>query len=106
MEKYEIDNETQGMVLDNMIDIHKVATNSIIFPTYGNGLKQLAKYVGFSWRHKDISATESIKIYLDFVEEPKANETSFQKVKDYNEDDCIATRILKDWLVSEKSSVK
>jgi predicted RecB family nuclease len=100
MEKYEIDNATQNLLLDNLIDIHKVATDSVVFPTYGNGLKQIAPYLGFSWRHKDVSATESISIYLEYIQDPEGREKEFQKVIDYNEDDCIATRVIKDWLAS------
>ena len=102
MDKYEIDRKTQNMVLDYLIDIHKVATNSVVFPTYGSGLKQIAPYLGFSWTHKDVNATESISIYLDYVNNPKENKDRFQKVIDYNEDDCVATRVIKDWLVSIK----
>ncbi len=102
MEKYEIDRKIQNMVLDYLIDIHKVATSSVVFPTYGNGLKQIAPYLGFSWTHKDVNATESISIYLDFIKNPKDNKDRFQKVIDYNEDDCVATRVIKDWLVSIK----
>ncbi len=102
MEKFEINEATQNMVFDHMIDIHKVATNSVVFPTYGNGLKQIAPYLGFKWRHKDVSATESISIYLDYATNPEENKDRFQKVIDYNEDDCVATRVIKDWLVSVK----
>ena len=98
MEKYKIDNATQILLLDNLIDIHKVATDSVVFPTYGNGLKQIAPYIGFAWRHKDVSATESISMYLDYIQDPEVGEENFQKVIDYNEDDCIATRVIKDWL--------
>ena len=100
MEKYNVDRTTQNMVFDHMIDIHKVATNSVVFPTYGNGLKQIAPYLGFSWTHKDVNATESISIYLDFIKNPEKNKERFQKVIDYNEDDCVATRVIKDWLAS------
>ena len=102
MEKYEIDQATRNKVFDHMIDVYKVATDSVVFPTYGNGLKQIAPYLGFRWRHKDVSATESISIYLDYVKDPKENKDRFQKVIDYNEDDCIATRVIKDWLETIK----
>ena len=102
MEKYEIDGTAQNMIFEHMIDIHKVATSSVVFPTYGNGLKQIAPYLGFSWTHKDVNATESISIYLDFIKNPEENKDRFQKVIDYNEDDCVATRVIKDWLVSVK----
>ncbi|RZD41564.1 MAG: hypothetical protein CXT78_10820 [Thaumarchaeota archaeon] len=100
MEKYEIDNAIQNLLLNNLIDIHKVATDSVVFPTYGNGLKQIAPYLGFAWRHKDVSATESISIYLEYAQNPEEKEKEFQKVIDYNEDDCVATRVIKDWLAS------
>ena len=34
----------------------------------------------------------------------KEGKVKFQKIIDYNEDDCIATRVIKDWLVSLKAS--
>ena len=104
MENYEIDETTKKMVLDYLIDVYKVATNSVVFPTYGNGLKQIAPYLGFSWRHKDVSATESISMYLDYVDNSEEGKVKFQKIIDYNEDDCIATRVIKDWLVSLNAS--
>ena len=100
MEKYEVDDATQNLLLDNLIDIHKVATSSIVFPTIGTGLKKIAPYLGFTWRHKDVNATESIAMYFDYVKDPIGNKANFQKIIDYNEDDCIATRVIKDWLVS------
>ena len=104
MKKYEIDEATKKTVLDYLIDVHKVARNSVAFPTYGNGLKQIAPYIGFRWRHKDVSATESISMYLDYVDNSEEGKVKFQKIIDYNEDDCIATRVIKDWLVSLKAS--
>ena len=86
------------MVFDHLIDIYKVATDSVAFPTYGNGLKKIAPYLGFSWRYEDVSATESITMYLDYVKNPVKNKSKLQLILDYNEDDCIATRVIKDWL--------
>jgi predicted RecB family nuclease len=37
-------------------------------------------------------------MYLEYVQDPEGKEKEFQKVIDYNEDDCIATRVIKDWL--------
>ena len=100
MEKYEIDNATQKLLLDNLIDVHKVAKSSVSFPTIGTGLKQIAPYMGFVWRQNDVSATESIAMYFDYVKDPIGNKINLKKITDYNEDDCIATRVIKDWLVS------
>lgn len=98
MIKYGINEKTRSIIFDHMIDVHKVATDSVAFPTYGNGLKQVATFLGFTWRHKDVDATESIALYLDYIANPKKNKDKLKLILDYNEDDCIATRVIKDWL--------
>lgn len=98
MTKYEVDEKTKKIVFEHMIDVYKVATDSVVFPTYGNGLKQIAKFLGFNWRHKDVDATESIALYLDYIANPRKNKDKLGLILDYNEDDCVATRVIKDWL--------
>ena len=70
------------------------------FPTYGTGLKKIAPYMGFRWRHKEVNAMQSIALYLDYVADPVANARKLQLVLDYNEDDCLATLVVKDWLTA------
>ena len=70
------------------------------FATIGTGLKKIAPYLGFTWRQDDVNATESIRMYFDYVKDPILNKINLQKITDYNEDDCIATRVIKDWLES------
>ncbi len=84
-------------------DLYKDTVSCFAFPTYGNGLKQVAKYMGFSWRDKSINAMESVAVYFKYIENPEENKESFEKVLIYNEDDCIATRIVKDWIVAHCS---
>ena len=59
--------------------------------------------MGFSWRDKSINAMESVAVYFKYIENPEENKESFEKVLIYNEDDCIATRIVKDWIVAHCS---
>ena len=104
MEKYEIDEKIKNTIFEHMIDVYKIATDSIAFPTYWNGLKPVVRFLGFTWRHKEVDATESIAMYLDYIANPKANKDKFQLILDYNEDDCIATRVIKDWLETVRAS--
>jgi len=37
-------------------------------------------------------------MYFQYVESPNKNKDKIKKVIDYNEDDCRATMLVKDWL--------
>ncbi len=87
-----------------MRDLYKDAVRTYAYPTYGGGLKHVAKYMGYNWRHKDINAMESIAIYLNYTKNPEENKSEMQKVIDYNEDDCKATMTVKDWLEDNSST--
>ena len=83
---------------DVMLDLAKISTDAFTFPTYSNSIKNVAKYLGFKWRHANVGATSSLELYLDYVKDPIINRDKMQLVLDYNEDDCIGTRVIKDWL--------
>ena len=85
-------------IFENMRDLYKDAVSSFAFPTYGNGLKQIAAYIGHSWKHKDVNAMESMALYFQYVQDPIKNKDKLGKVIDYNKDDCVATLLIKDWL--------
>ena len=97
-ERYGVDEGIQSKLFNNLRNLYKDATSAFAFPTYGYGLKEVAKYMGFQWRHDDVDATESIAFYLQYLDNPKKNRPKLQKVIDYNEDDCRATKTVKDWL--------
>ena len=88
---------------DVMFDLAKIATDTFAFPTYSNSIKDIAKWLGFKWRHNNVGATSSIELYLAYAKDPEPNKDKMQLVLDYNEDDCIATRVIKDWLVAKCS---
>ena len=98
MDKYKVKAPLREHVFDHMVDLHKVATSAITFPTYGNGLKEIAKWLGFSWRHGEVTAQESIALYLKYAEDNKRHADSLRLILDYNEDDCIATLKVKEYL--------
>jgi predicted RecB family nuclease len=66
------------------------------WPTRDFSIKTLAKYLGFAWRDTDPSGASSIEWFHQWVESGDA--TVRQRIIDYNEDDCRATRVLVDGL--------
>jgi predicted RecB family nuclease len=80
------------------IDLHDLAKGQI--QTEGPlGLKQLAVAAGFKWRDVNPSGEASMLWYEVAAHDDEAEAmVSRQRILDYNEDDCRATKSLRDWL--------
>jgi len=81
-----------------------MATKAFAFPTYTNGLKDVAAFLCFRWRHGDMNALDAIAYYLKYQSDPEMYQDKIQAIIDYNEDDCRATKGIKDWLQEQSSS--
>ena len=68
------------------------------WPTRDHSIKTLALYLGFNWRDTSPSGAESIVWYHRWIE--TGDSSIRQRILDYNEDDCIATRVLLDGIRS------
>ena len=64
------------------------------WPTRDFSIKTLASYLGFAWRDPHPSGAASIEWFHRWVE--TGDTTIRQRILDYNEDDCRATRVLRD----------
>jgi predicted RecB family nuclease len=64
------------------------------WPTRDHSIKTLAKYLGFSWRDTHPSGAASVEWFDRWCRE--RNPVIRQRILDYNEDDCRATRVLLD----------
>jgi predicted RecB family nuclease len=79
------------------IDLHEVAKRQV--QTEGPlGLKQLAGAAGFRWRDVNPSGEASMIWYEEATDEGILAEAARQRILEYNEDDCRATKALRDWL--------
>lgn len=92
--KYDIDVD---FIISSMVDLMKVVKKKVIFPTSGNSLKEIARYLGFDWRG-ETDAQQSIVLYLKYLE--TKDDAILQEIIQYNEDDVRATKVLKDWLAT------
>ncbi len=103
-ERYSLTQDVEALVLPHMIDLHRMATKAFAFPTFTNGLKDVAHYLGFKWRHDDINALDAIAYYFKYQTNPDAYREKIQAVIDYNEDDCRATKRIRDWLQKQRTN--
>jgi predicted RecB family nuclease len=77
------------------IDLYgDVVMRATEWPTLDHSIKTLAKYLGFAWRDTHPSGAASVEWFDRWCRErhPEVR----QRILDYNEDDCRATRVLLD----------
>lgn len=95
---YKTPTEQKLDVLSRLIDLHNHVISSVIFPVESYSLKSLANWLGFQWRNPGVSGEQSVYWYDQWLKEQ--DRQLLRLILEYNEDDCRATRHLKDWLVA------
>ncbi|AFZ14823.1 RecB family nuclease, putative [Crinalium epipsammum PCC 9333] len=84
-------------VLSRCVDLHQELIDTVTLPLHGYSLKLIANWLGFNWRDPLASGSQSICWYDEWLQ--KGDRTLLDLILRYNEDDCRATRHVKDWLV-------
>jgi uncharacterized protein len=96
------DDITDLFELDRSVDLlYDVVKSSTEWPTYDHSIKTLATYLGFEWRDTHPSGAASIEWFDKWIE--TGDQAIRQRILDYNEDDCRATRVLLDGIRSLRS---
>lgn len=81
----------EGRSIDLYTD---VVLRSTEWPVHDYSLKTLARYLGFKWRDPHPSGAASIEWYERWTD--TRDPSLKQRILEYNEDDCRATRVLLD----------
>lgn len=84
---------------DHWVDL-KETVEGLVWPTDSLSLKEVAPLAGFSWRDEDAGGDNSILWYEIAVttdDDSQRREMS-EKLLRYNEDDVLATKVLREWL--------
>ena len=89
--------EQRKEILSRLVDLHFWVTEAVIFPVESYSLKAIANWIGFYWRETTGSGEQSVCWYDQWLE--TQDRTLLELILSYNEDDCRATRYLKDWLL-------
>ncbi len=72
----------------------EVVRNYTEWPTRDHSIKTLAQYLAFKWRDTDPSGASSIEWFQRWS--GNKDQKIKQRILQYNEDDCLATRVLLD----------
>ena len=84
-------------LISRLVDLHQWVMDSTIFPVESYSLKALANWIGFHWRETAGSGDQSVCWYDRWL--TTQDRHLLEMILSYNEDDCRATRRLKDWLL-------
>ncbi len=79
-------------ILNALVNTLSLIYEHIYFPTYSNSLKDIAKYLGFSWTESDASGLQSIVWRAKW--ENSYDDSWKDKLLTYNLEDCIALKIV------------
>jgi predicted RecB family nuclease len=91
-----------ALAIKSAINILSFMFAQVYFPTYSNGLKEIAGWLGHSWSHKNPSGAQSIIWRVQWQEsgQPDAK----QNLITYNAEDCQGLQILTNSLIRLCSS--
>lgn len=81
---------------EKAIDLYSVISKHTDWPLMSYSLKEIAQYLGFSWQDKTPSGAMSIEWFNKYLE--TKDQKDMDRILLYNEDDCKATMIIKDFL--------
>ena len=73
-------------------NVLSVVYGRVYFPTYSNGLKDIASYLGFKWSIEEPSGQRSLALRREW--ELTGSETAKQDLISYNTDDCAALEVV------------
>jgi len=81
---------------EKAIDLYSVISKHTDWPLMSYSLKEIAQYLGFSWQDKTPSGALSIEWFNKYLD--SKDHKIMDRILLYNEDDCKATMIIKDFL--------
>lgn len=91
-----LSDSSAGKAISSSINLLGYIYGRIYFPTYSNGLKEIASYLGFRWSMEDASGIHSI---LWRSEWDRSNDEIWKNnLIRYNADDCEALNLVTDFV--------
>lgn len=89
-------------ILKNATNILSMVYSNVYFPTYSNGLEDIARYLGFNWTDGNASGLQSIVWRAEW--EKTRDERMKQKLIRYNLDDCLALKRITEFIYTVSSN--
>jgi predicted RecB family nuclease len=83
-------------LVHRFVDIHYWVTQMATMPVESYALKNIARWVGFHWRDESANGAQAVFWYNQWL--TTGDRAHLDAILAYNEDDCRATYIVKEWM--------
>ena len=83
------------------VDLYKVVRNGLRASRPGYGLKEMEAFLGFHRQAEVKDGGSSIVMFEEWMQ--TRDDALLEKIAAYNEEDCIATLLLRDWLLERRA---
>lgn len=81
---------------DRMVDLNEIVKESMVFPLYFYSIKDIGNHIGYRRSDTIKGGGESVAFYEEWLK--SGDRKKLDDIIEYNKDDVVATRYLKDWL--------
>jgi hypothetical protein len=88
--------EEWPVIEKRMVNLLGYLRTHVYPPTYGNGLKEVARFLGFQWTEPDADGVRSMQWRRQW--EATGSHSWKDKLIQYNQDDCMALQKVHQWL--------
>ncbi len=93
---YHTPRERVQPIIERFVDVYEQVTQRVALPVESYALKSIARWLDFEWHDPQANGSQCICWYDQWLE--TGDRTFLDFIQRYNEDDCQATRHVKDWL--------
>lgn len=85
-----------------VVDMYRVLSREVMWPTRSHSIKKLATFAGFSWRDETPGGDMSLVWYADACShpDPAVRTQNADRLRRYNLDDVHAQAYLRDWVTA------
>jgi len=83
-------------IIDRCVDVYEQVAQTVVLPIESYALKAIARWIGFEWRDPQAHGSQCIYWYDRWL--ATGDRSFLAAIERYNEDDCRATLVVKDWL--------
>ena len=84
------------------VDVHQLVRQQWVLPLSSYGLKSVATWLGFRWRHPNAEGARAVLWWRHWRRHGHRHD--LRRILDYNQDDCQATRVVAAWLLAQEQA--